>query len=220
MICGEKINLRAVERGDLEQLVRWRNDPEIFRGFFSTFPLSLGAQADWYEDVLRRTDKKLFVIEAKDGQAVGTIGFDHIDWKNQKAEFGNMLVDKGHRGCGYASDATRTALRFGFEQMNLNRIYLEVYAWNQEAVQLYQKSGFEVEGVLRQAYFAEDLEVYAWNQEAVQLYQKSGFEVEGVLRQAYFAEGKFNNTVLMAIVREDWRARGAAGSSGHKGAKV
>lgn len=187
MICGEKINLRAVERGDLEQLVRWRNDPVIFRGFFSTFPLSLGAQADWYEDLLRRIDKKLFVIEAKDGQAVGTIGFDHIDWKNQKAEFGNMLVDKGHRGCGYASDATRTALRFGFEQMNLNRIYLEVYAWNQEAVQLYQKSGFKI---------------------------------EGVLQQAYFTEGKFNDTVLMAIVRDDWRACGAAGSSGHKGAKV
>ena len=185
MICGEKINLRAVERSDLEQLVLWRNDPEIFRGFFTTFPLSLGAQASWYEELQRRTDKKVFIIETKERQAVGTIGFDQIDWKNQKAEFGNMLVDKAHRGCGYASDATRTMLRFGFDQMNLNRIYLEVYAWNEEAVQLYQKCGFEI---------------------------------EGVLRQTYYAQGKFNDTVLMAMVRDDWRARGA-GSNGHKGAE-
>lgn len=180
MICGEKVNLRAVERGDLEQLVRWRNDPEIFRGFFTTFPLSFGAQTGWYEKQLRSTDKKLFVIEAKDGQAVGTIGFDQIDWKNQKAEFGNMLVEKAHRGRGYACDATRTALRFGFEQMNLNRIYLEVYAWNQEAVQLYEKCGFAT---------------------------------EGILRQTYFAAGKFNDTVLMAILRENWRTRSTVGNS-------
>ena len=180
MICGETINLRAVERNDLEQLVRWRNDPEIFRGFFTTFPLSMGAQMGWYEDLLRRTDKKLFLIETKDGQAVGTIGYDHIDWKNQRAEFGNMLVDPVHRGRGYACDAVRTALRFGFEQMNLNRIHLEVYAWNQEAMQLYQKCGFVT---------------------------------EGVLRQSYFADGKFNDTVLMSILREDWRAGGTVGNS-------
>ncbi len=180
MICGERINLRAVERADLEQLVRWRNDPDVFRGFFTTFPLSAGGQEAWYEDLLRRPDKKLFVIETKEGQAVGTIGFDHIDWKNQRAEFGNMLVARAHRGQGYAGDATRTALRFGFEEMNLNRIYLEVYAWNEEAVRLYKKCGFEI---------------------------------EGVLRETYFSEGRFNDTVLMAVLRGTWKTLSARGSA-------
>jgi len=173
MLCGEKVNLRPIERADLPQLVTWRNDPEIFRGFFTTFPLSLSGQDAWFEDLLRRQDKKLFIIESKQETAVGTVGFDHIDWKNQKAEFGNMLVAKEHRGQGFASDATKTALRFGFDHMNLNRIYLEVYAWNEGAVRLYQKCGFQV---------------------------------EGALRQAYYSEGKFNDTVLMAIVRDQWRS--------------
>lgn len=174
MICGEKVNLRPLECTDLPQLVAWRNDPEIFRGFFTPFPLSLSAQDAWFEDLLKREDKKLFIIENKQGTAAGTVGFDHINWKNQRAEFGNMLVAKEHRGQGYAYDATKVALRFGFDQMNLNRIYLEVYAWNQSAVRLYQKCGFQI---------------------------------EGVLRQAYYAEGKFQDVVLMSVVREEWRER-------------
>lgn len=154
MIYGEKVRLRLVEEQDLKRLVAWRNDPKVRRGFFTTFPLSQGGQRAWYEDLLKRQDRKLFIVETGEGVPVGTVGLDHIDWKNQKAEFGNALIAREHWGHGYGTDAARTLVRFGFEELNLNRIYLEVYAWNETAIRVYEKCGFQVEGVLRQNFFA------------------------------------------------------------------
>jgi RimJ/RimL family protein N-acetyltransferase len=55
------------------------------------------------------------------------------------------------RGLGF--DALTTLVQFGFEQMNLNRIYLRVFAGNERAVHLYEKAGFRHEGCWRQAEF-------------------------------------------------------------------
>ena len=45
----------------------------------------------------------------------------------------------------------QTLLRFGFEQLNLNRICLRVFAENERAIRLYEKTGFQHEGRWRQA---------------------------------------------------------------------
>jgi len=153
MIRRGKVNLRPVERTDLEKLVVWRNEPTISKCFFNVFPLSVSGQARWFESLLQRDDKKLFIIETKESLPVGTIGLDNIDWKNQSAEFGNILIEPAHQGRGFASDATLVLLKFAFEDMNMNRIYLKVFNWNEAAIQLYVRCGFQKEGVLRQALY-------------------------------------------------------------------
>jgi RimJ/RimL family protein N-acetyltransferase len=48
-----------------------------------------------------------------------------------------------------------TLLRFGFEEMNLNRVSLHVFEFNERAVACYKKCGFQMEGRLRQNYYGE-----------------------------------------------------------------
>jgi RimJ/RimL family protein N-acetyltransferase len=47
----------------------------------------------------------------------------------------------------------RTACRVAFDVMNLNRVDLTVYDWNPRAIRVYEKVGFQHEGVLRDASF-------------------------------------------------------------------
>ena len=173
MIQGTLVNLRPLEREDLGLLVTWRNDPKIREHFFSTFPFSRRGQDAWFSNLLTRDDQRMFIIETKEGKAVGTIGLDYIDFKNQRAEFGNILIGESeYLGKNLATDGTLALLKFAFEEMNLNRVYLEVYAENGRARRLYDKCGLKV---------------------------------EGVLRQAYYHQGRFQDTVLMSILRDDFR---------------
>jgi len=48
------------------------------------------------------------------------------------------------------------------------------------------------------------LHVYDKNPRALRAYEKVGFKKEGVLRQDHYREGRYWNTIVMAILREEW----------------
>ena len=159
MLLGTLVRLRPVEEDDLSRLVSWRNKPSVWRWFFNKFPLSHAGQARWFEGLLRTDDKKLFAIcTLEDDTAIGTIGLDRIDFANQSAELGNMLIgEEEFQGQGYAAEALQLLLSYSFFHLNMNRVYLYVFADNDRAVRLYERAGFQVEGRLRQAHYAQGI---------------------------------------------------------------
>lgn len=152
MIYGDHVVLRAIEREDLPDYVQWLNDPAVLEYFGSQVPLSLAQEEKWYEDMLRDPSFRAFAVEFE-GQHVGGAGLSNIDGRNASAEVGLFigLPEMWDRGLGF--DVLNTLVRFGFEQMNLNRIYLRVFAGNERAIHLYEKAGFRHEGCWRQADF-------------------------------------------------------------------
>lgn len=154
-MVGEHVILRAVEEKDLPLLVAWRNTPSIWAGFFNKFPLSMAGQKAWFASLAADQHRQLFMICAlEDGNPIGTIGLDHIDFANQSAELGNVLIGKQDAlGKGCATEAVTLLLSYCFLRLNMNRIYLEVYFDNFRAVKLYERCGFTVEGTLREARF-------------------------------------------------------------------
>lgn len=86
---------------------------------------------------------------------VGSTGLHQINWKDRCAIFGIALGEKTYWDRGYGTDATRTMLRFAFEELNLNRVELEVFDENLRARRCYEKVGFRHEGTRRQAVFTE-----------------------------------------------------------------
>ncbi len=66
-----------------------------------------------------------------------------------------MIGEKDCWSKGYGTDAVRTLVRFAFEEMNLNRVMLHAYAFNERAVAAYGKAGFVEEGRMRQFHYAE-----------------------------------------------------------------
>jgi len=157
MIIGKKIILRRVEKEDLERIAEWRNTPEINKYFFNLFPICKSNQERWFEQLINSSDRILFIIEdKKNKKPIGTAGLQNIDFKNQNAEYGNILIGElEYRGKGYAVDATTTLLKFSFEEMNLERIYIYVLEFNSRSIKPSEKIGFHKEGILRRAFFTQ-----------------------------------------------------------------
>ncbi len=152
MIGGERVLLRAIERDDLPRYVEWFNDPTVLEYFGRYQPMSLAKEEKWYEQQLEDSSTLNFAVELE-GRHVGGGGFCNIDGRNARAEVGLFvgLPELWDQGLGY--DVLNTLLRYGFEQLNLHRIHLRVFADNERAVHLYEKLGFQHEGRWRDAEF-------------------------------------------------------------------
>jgi RimJ/RimL family protein N-acetyltransferase len=149
MIKGERVVLRAIEREDLPRYVQWLNDPQVLEYFGHYGPMSLAQEETWYESMLQDSSAINFAVEFE-GEHVGGGGFCSIDGRHARAEVGLFIGQPRLWDQGLGRDVLQTLLRFGFEQMNLHRIYLRVFAENERAVHLYERLGFRHEGRWRQ----------------------------------------------------------------------
>ncbi len=155
---GEQVELGPVQREYLPKYVEWLNDWQVtqFLAPGVPMPMSLEDEADWFER--RRQDKSslvLAILALPERQLIGNCGLHDLDWKNRKAVFGIFIGDKNYWGKGYGTDATRTLVRFAFEQLDLNRVQLEVYDFNPRAQRAYEKAGFRRDGILRQGLYRD-----------------------------------------------------------------
>jgi len=162
MIYGERIRFRAPERSDIPLWVAWLNDPEVLQGLSLYMPISIASEEKWFEGLQSRSDSdQVFVIEVRmpdspEGwKPVGNVGLHGIDWRSRAAEYGIFIGEKTLWNQGYGTEATRLILQYGFNTLNLNRIFLRVYETNSRAIRAYEKAGFVQEGRMRQAEFRE-----------------------------------------------------------------
>ncbi len=155
MIIGERVRLRAMERQDLPRYVAWLNDPEVIQGLQIHYPLSQAQEEHWFENVLKKpVDEQPVAIEVlheDTWKMVGNCGFFNIDWRCRSAEVGIFIGDKAVWNQGYGTQAMRLMLKHGFDNLNLNRIQLDVYETNPRAIRAYEKAGYTLEGRKRQA---------------------------------------------------------------------
>ena len=95
----------------------------------------------WYEGLGDPTKHYLALVDRMDGHEsiLGTGGFVNIDWPNQAAELAIICGDQRHE-----LGAVQLLLEYGFNRLNLHRIWVETYT--QARTELFKKAGFEVEG--------------------------------------------------------------------------
>ena len=155
---GTIVNLRAPEMDDLERNHRWINDSEVTRYLAARYPMSLLAEETWMRDTATRRmsyEHVFFAIVTKDGRHIGNTNYFNPSPENRSAEIGIMIGDKDYWSQGYGADTLITLLRFGFEEMNLHRACLSVYAPNERAIACYRKVGFIDEACMRNALYME-----------------------------------------------------------------
>ena len=152
-IHGKRLRLRGIERSDIPTFVRWFNDPEVRSYLKMYMPMSTAQEEVWFEKQLMDQDRHLFGIEILEGKLIGNVGIEDIDWKNRCATLGIVIGEKDYWGQGYGTEAITTLLHFLFTEMNLHRVSLSVYEYNQRAMHCYEKCGFTLEGRNREAHF-------------------------------------------------------------------
>jgi RimJ/RimL family protein N-acetyltransferase len=152
MLRGERVLLRPIEAEHLPNYVRWFADTEVLEWFGPYLPMNLAQERDWYEAQNKDSSSLNFAVEL-DGQHIGGCGFGSIDHGDQKAEVGLFIGEKSLWDQGLGKDMLRTIVTYGFDYLNLHRIYLRVYAENHRAIRAYEQVGFTHEGRFREAYW-------------------------------------------------------------------
>ena len=85
------------------------------------------------------------IVRREDDQLIGSCGFVSENKKRNLAEIGYWL-GKPYWGKGYAVEAARALVRFGFEQMNLQRVEAKCFVQNRAAQRVIEKLGMKFEG--------------------------------------------------------------------------
>jgi RimJ/RimL family protein N-acetyltransferase len=157
MIAGEHVILRAFEREDAERCYRWMNDPSIVRTLKSRYPIAFQHEIDWLDRAMRGSgDERHFAIERKDDRAhIGNASIHEIDWVSRTAAFGLFIGEPTAWNRGFGSDAIGTLKRFAFDEMNLRKLRINVFDYNDRAKHVLEAHGFIIEGRLRREFYRE-----------------------------------------------------------------
>ena len=146
------LRLRPLEREDLKFVHNMDNNAAIMRYWFEEPYEAFVELVELYDKHIHDQMERRFIIDS-DGVNVGLVELIEIDYIHRRAEF-QIIIDPACQGLGYGEKATRMALDYAFQVLNLHKIYLVVDRENKKALHIYEKVGFEHEGVLRQEFFS------------------------------------------------------------------
>lgn len=158
-VIGENIILREFRSEDLSAMRGWVNDPDVTRYLSPRYygrPQTWEQTEEYLRSILNGNSGGVdFVVAEKEKlRYMGQVSLFLLDYTARSAEMAIVLSGE-HIGRGYGVEALRLLLKYAFEQMNLNRVYLTVSAENARAIRAYEKAGFVHEGCWRSARFAD-----------------------------------------------------------------
>ena len=158
MLQGKLVRLRALEPTDLENAYTWVNDHEVTQYLMVRYPWSRAQEEKYLTENSSQgssfQDVRL-AIDTLDGVHIGMTGLHRARPEDRSAELGIMIGDKAFWSNGYGTDTMQTLLRFAFDQMNLHKVMLGVFEFNERAQACYRKCGFVDEGRFREEYFQD-----------------------------------------------------------------
>jgi len=155
-IYGNRIVLRAITENDAPLLLKMINDPETEKMLGgSSFPVSMSAQKSWIQNQTANDNVLRCIIAERDkeGIGLGTVVLSDIDQKNGTAQIHIKLGVENCRGKGFGTEAVNTITEYAFSEMRLNCIYAEVLEYNTASQKLFEKCGFQRDGLLRERVF-------------------------------------------------------------------
>ena len=152
----DRIFLRALSKNDAEISWKWRNTEDV-REYYSGHPFYITQEDEeaWIEKISGSNfPLTCFGIEEKStNNLIGMTFLKDINLINRACEFAIFIGDKNAKGKGYAKEATLKTIKFAFNDLNLNRVFLIVQEDNIPAKKLYEKCGFRMEGQLRESVY-------------------------------------------------------------------
>ena len=144
----DRLLLRRIKSSDVEDIYEYASDPLVPKFLL------------WYPHPDRRYTKYYFNhINTKyrnaefydwgvvfDGKMIGTCGFSHLDVENNSGEIG-FVLNRKYWGLGIATEAAQRVIKFGFEELDLRRIYIRYMTENTASRHVAEKCRMRFEGV-------------------------------------------------------------------------
>ena len=157
MLTNNDFTLRLIEEEDLPWIKHLRENPDINKYLGSFCLLNDFTQRTWFNSLQNSRSKCYMIFSKTNGlsnEKIGMVRITEIDLINKLICVGGDIAPK-HRGNGYAKEMFKLIFKYGFNYMNMNRLYLYVLEDNNVAKALYKKMGFTHEGTQREAIFSD-----------------------------------------------------------------
>jgi hypothetical protein len=176
MIKGNKVGLRAVEREDLILFRDWRNIVDFRKNFREVRELGLVDQEKWFENlqITKHINFMFTIVNLEINKPIGAAGLLYVNWINRAADFSfyigeneSYIDDKG-----IAREAADLLINYGFHNLNLNKIWMELYEFDSKKIDFFKK--------------------------------EFDFKTDGVLRQNCFEGGKYWNSYIISLIRDEY----------------
>ena len=157
-LTTERLRLRPMRERDAEDMYRY-----ACRGDVTAFLLwSPHPSKEYTREYLRYVEERCslgdfydFAVEEKEsGHMIGTCGFTSLDPTHDAGEIGYVLNPE-YQGKGYATEAAREMLRFGFSVLGLHRIEARFMKGNEASRHVMEKLGMRFEGYRRDGIFVK-----------------------------------------------------------------
>ncbi len=146
MIHTNRLYLESAQKTDIEAIMEMENHKDnrnfVWKGTYEE-----------HEAEIKKDDFFLFIIKQKDNHENAGFALANLDNKSQRFELRRFVIVK--KGMGYGKEVMNALLEFAFEELGVNRFWLDVYPDNLIGIKLYENVGMHKDGVLRENYKSE-----------------------------------------------------------------
>lgn len=141
--------LRAMTESDLDQLLQWRNQPEVRRYMYTNHEIQIDEHHKWFAGANKNPDIELLIYQ----QGAKPQGFVNITRTRcpEVADWGFYLAPNAPKGSG--RELGKQALNYAFSQLDLHKICGQALGFNERSIAFHKALGFNEEGRLREHHF-------------------------------------------------------------------
>lgn len=141
--------LRPMTEADLEQVLYWRNHPEVRRYMYTNREIGLVEHRNWFTAASTNPIIDLMVYESE-GQGIGFVNITRARCP-EVADWGFYLAPDAPRGTGRSLG--NLALVYAFRELGLHKVCGQALGFNERSIAFHKALGFVEEGNLRDQYF-------------------------------------------------------------------
>ncbi|WP_226658997.1 GNAT family N-acetyltransferase [Pseudalkalibacillus hwajinpoensis] len=162
----ERLNLQPFNKEDASRIKELANNQELASILGLPHPYELEHAEEWIaiqpEQIQKGLEYPLTIVAKKENEIIGTITM-RIDKNNNKGELG-YWIGREYWGKGFATEAVKRMIEFGFNQLDLNKVWALAISRNKASTIVLEKAGLQKEGRLKQNRLLhneyEDVDVY------------------------------------------------------------
>ncbi len=155
MLIGEKVCLGPILQADGAFIFNWLNNVGLMHLNGNYVPVSQRSFDEWFAGIGKDPSRVVFSIRKHGNlEFLGYIQLTEIHAVFRSAVVGISIGDPANRGKGYGHEALTLCIGFCWKDLNLRRLSLMIVGRNEPATRAYKKAGFEQEGLLKRAIFA------------------------------------------------------------------
>ena len=141
-------SVRVMTAADLALVLEWRNHPDVRSCMLSQLEISLEEHRQWFDRSLETDSKRLLIFE-NEAEPMGFVSFNLAG--GGVSEWGFYVRPHAPKGTG--TQLGIAAIRYGFDDLKLQKICGRVLGGNDRSIRFHEKLGFKREGVLREHHF-------------------------------------------------------------------